>query len=203
MELTNKRGLRDLKFEYQCRAAAEGEDEGAMYVEGYALVFDSPTVLFEMNGVEYREQICKGALDDTQMSDVIFNYNHAGKVMARTRNNTLELSVDDHGLFVRARLDGTAEGRELYDEIQGKYIDKMSFRFTIAEESFDETNHQWNIRKIKRLYDVSAVDIPAYDDTQIEARRAEAEAHKRDLETRQRAAAAAALRERVLYKTKN
>lgn len=200
MDLTKKRGTAERRFDVQCRTAEE--NGGEMYVEGYALVFDSPTVLFESDGMEYREQICRGALDGAQMADVIFNYNHGGRVMARTRNDTLTLAIDEKGLFVRARLDGTEEGRRMFDEIRGGYIDKMSFRFTISEESYDRENRQWNVRKIKRLYDVSAVDIPAYDDTSIAARRAEAEECERNLEIQRGAAAAAALRERVLIKTK-
>ncbi len=190
MNVNRKKQMAQRRFDMQCRS----DSDGGMYAEGYAVVFDSPTVLFEMDGVEYREQICRGALDDADMSDVIFNYNHGGKVMARTRNNTLSLTVDDHGLLVRARLDGTEEGRRLYEEIRGGYIDRMSFRFTIKEESFDREAHQWNVRAVKRLYDVSAVDIPAYDDTSIEARRADAAADS--------VRNAASLRERVLVKTK-
>ena len=126
-------------FEVKTRAVeAEGQEgQKELYVEGYAVRFNSPTVLFEMGGVEYKEQIDRHAFDEAEMDDVIFNYNHGGKVMARTRNGTLELKVDDDGLFIRARLDGTEEGR--------------------------------------RLYDTSAVDIPAYDDTSIAARRAAVE----------------------------
>ena len=105
------------------------------------------------------------------MSEVIFNYNHGGKVLARTRNKTLVVDVREDGVYIRARLDGTEEGRKLYDEIKGGYIDRMSFQFTIREQSYDKENHMWTVRKVKRLYDVSAVDIPAYDDTSIEARK--------------------------------
>ena len=114
------------------------------------------------------------------MEDVIFNYNHGGKVLARTRNDTLWLTVDDTGVFVRARLDGTEEGRRLYEEIAGGYIDRMSFAFTVREEDYDESEHLWTIYKVKRLYDVSAVDIPAYDDTSIAARRAAVEDRQRE-----------------------
>lgn len=163
--------LLNRSFEFQTRAIEKEEGDSELWVEGYATQFDSPTVLFEMNGIEYKEQICKGAFDGCKMDDVIFNYNHTGKVMARTRNKTLQLTVDDKGLAIRARLDGTEEGRKLYEEIRGGYIDRMSFAFTISEESYDKDNHQWNVRKIKRLYDVSAVDFPAYDDTSISARK--------------------------------
>ena len=147
------------------------DSEGELWVEGYAAVFESPTVLFEMNGVEYREQICRGAFDNAKMDDVIFNYNHSGKVMARTRNKTLTLEIDEKGLKVGARLDGTEEGRALYEEIKGGYIDRMSFQFTILEESYNRDEHMWSVEAVKRLYDVSAVAIPAYDDTSIEARK--------------------------------
>lgn len=163
--------LLERRFEFQVRTLDTEQGTQELWVEGYASTFDSPTVLFEMEGKEYKEQICKGAFDNCKMDDVIFNYNHGGKVMARTRNKTLQLSIDDKGLFVRARLDGTEEGRRLYEEIQGGYIDRMSFAFTISEESYDKDNLQWNVRGIKRLYDVSAVDIPAYDDTSISARK--------------------------------
>lgn len=183
-KLTERKNLTERRFEFQVRSAAaeDGKNE-ELYVEGYASVFDSPTVLFEYDGKEYKEQICRGAFEGCQMSDVIFNYNHSGKVMARTRNKTLELNIDDTGLFVRARLDGTEEGRKLYEEIKGGYIDRMSFAFRIGEESFDQDELQWNVRKIKRLYDVSAVDMPAYDDTIISARKdsiLEAEAQEKE-----------------------
>ena len=169
-------------FQVQTRAVeAPGEDaiQQELYVEGYAVRFDSPTVLFEYSGTEYKEQIDRHAFDGALMEDVIFNYNHGGKVLARTRNDTLWLTVDDNGVFVRARLDGTEEGRRLYEEIAGGYIDRMSFAFTVREEGYDESEHLWTIYKVKRLYDVSAVDIPAYDDTSIAARRAAVEDSQR------------------------
>lgn len=124
----------------------------------------------EYDGKEFKEMIDRQALSNSNMSDVIFNYNHSGKVMARTRNQTLELRVDEKGLFVRARLDGTEEGRKLYEEIRGGYIDRMSFSFTVAGERYDRENRMRVIESIKRIYDVSAVDIPAYDTTSISAR---------------------------------
>jgi HK97 family phage prohead protease len=181
------------RFQVQCRTLpVEGTEREEQWVEGYATRFNSPTVLFEMDGVEYREQICAGAFDSAKMDDVIMNYNHGGKVVARTRNKTLQLQVDHDGLFIRARLDGTEEGRALYAEIAGGYIDRMSFQFTVREESYDAQNHQFNVRGIKRLYDVSAVDIPAYEDTYIEARKAEA--LEVDAQSRKHAADAALAR---------
>ena len=173
METTQARAKsREIQFQIQARqqASVEGQ-EPEMIVEGKAVSFNSPTVLFEIDGVEYSEQIDDRAFEDAKMDDVIFNYNHGGKVMARTRNNTLELEIRDDGLYIRANLSGTEEGRKLYEEIKGGYIDRMSFRFSIREEAYDSQNHMWTVRRVKRLYDVSAVDIPAYDDTSIEARK--------------------------------
>ena len=165
-------------FPIQTRGA-EDADGAARYVEGYAARFNSPTVLFELDGTAYWEVIAPGAFDGADMEDVIFNYNHTGNVIARTRNGTLELTTDEEGLRMRARVDGTAAGRQLYEEISGGYVDRMSFAFTIQEESYDSVEHLWTIQKVTRLYDVSAVDIPAYDDTSIAARRAAVEDSQR------------------------
>jgi len=181
--------------EFQIRQAEQGTD--GLFVEGYALTFDQPTVLAEIDGVQYKEMIDARALLNAEMSDVIFNYNHSGKVMARTRNKTLELQVDERGLFVRAKLDGTEEGRKLYEEIRGGYIDRMSFSFTVADQKYDKENRMRVITGIRRLFDVSAVDIPAYDTTSISARSYfEAEA-----ETERKALDSATARKKLLLRT--
>lgn len=171
--------LMERQFEIQARALEIDAPSDEKWVEGYAARFDSPTVLFELDGVEYKEQISRSAFESAKMDDCYLNYNHQGKVMARTRNKTLQVNVDDQGLYIRARLDGTEEGRKLYEEIRGGYIDKMSFAFSIAEESFDRDERMWTVQRIKRLYDVSAVALPAYSDTSISARMADAEADAR------------------------
>ena len=177
----DRANLIERKFEFETRALPiDGEEHQELWVEGYAARFNSPTILFEMDGIEYKEQIASDAFSECKMEDVIFNYNHGGRVMARTRNKTLQLAVDESGLYVRARLDGTEEGRSLYNDIQSGYIDRMSFRFSIGQEAYDNQNRMWTVLRAKRLYDVSAVDIPAYDDTSIEARKAAAEADARE-----------------------
>jgi HK97 family phage prohead protease len=114
-------------------------DEGSKEyrVRGTAIVFNSPTVLWECDGVEYKEIIDRHAFDECDMSDVIFNYNHGGKVIARLRNKTLALNIDERGVNIDADLGGTTAGRELYEEIDGGYVDKMSFSFTVREASYD------------------------------------------------------------------
>jgi HK97 family phage prohead protease len=170
------RAFRSFDIEYR---KVDDKEKKEMIVEGYALRFNSPTVIFEMDGIEYKEVIDPSALDGAIMDDVIFNYDHMGKVMARTRNNTLKLNRDSQGLYIEARLEGTSAGRELYEEIDGGYVDKMSFQFRIEEESYNKDTRTWTIKKIKKLYDVSAVSIPAYDTTSISARNRQEDMQKR------------------------
>lgn len=144
--------------------------DGEMTVEGYAAVFESPTVLYSDGDIDYREVVDRRAFAGAQMADVVMNYNHQGKPVARTKNGTLTLDADEHGLRIRADLSGTEEGRRLYEEIKGGYIDKMSFAFTVSEDSYDRDTHTRRILGIERLFDVAAVDLPAYDATSISAR---------------------------------
>jgi hypothetical protein len=139
-------------------------------VEGYAATFDQEAVMYERDGLQFKEVVSKRAFDNTKMSDVVMNYNHQGKPVARTKNDTLKLSIDEVGLKVTADLSGTEEGRKLYEEIKGGYIDKMSFAFVVSDSKYEKDTRTRRITDIKRLYDVAAVDMPAYDSTSIEAR---------------------------------
>lgn len=195
--MTTTPSRKDREFRRFATFELRSESDQEKRVEGYAATFDEPTVLFEYDGVQYKEVIARGAFDGADMSDVIFNYNHAGRVYARTRNKTLDLNIDQKGLAINARLDGTQEGRNLYEEIDGGYIDRMSFAFTVAEDSYDRDTHTRKILRIKKVYDVSAVDIPAYDTTSISARSYfEAEAEKE-----RKAAEAAELRKKLILQT--
>lgn len=154
-------------------------------VEGYAAVFDSETVMYEYDGIQYKEVVDRDAFNGTLMQDVVMNYNHGGKPVARTKNGTLQLTIDDVGLHVSADLGGTQEARNLYEEIKAGYIDKMSFAFTVNADEYNRETHTRRITGIKRLYDVAAVDIPAYDTTSIQARSFfEVEAEKERVEAR-------------------
>lgn len=156
----------------------EKRDEETKSVEGYATVFSTPYELWSMDGYTVREQIDPAAFEDCDMSDVIMQYNHEGRVFARQSNGTLHLITDDVGLKVRADLAGTELGRQLYEEIAGGYTTKMSFGFQVAEDKREITENQENntvdvlrtITRIKKLFDVSAVSIPANDATSISAR---------------------------------
>ena len=154
------------------------EDEKDMVVEGYATVFNTPYELFSWDDYIVSEQVDASAFDEADMDDVIMQYDHEGRVFARVTNKTLELIVDKKGLKIRAHLGGTELGRQLYDEIRQGYITKMSFGFTVAEDKREITEDRENhitkvlrtITRIKKLYDVSAVSIPANDATDISAR---------------------------------
>lgn len=151
----------------------EVEDNQDYIVTGYATTFDQPYVLYHYDENKIvEEQVDRNAFDNTDRSDTIMQYDHEGRVFARVSNDTLKLSVDDHGLFIEAYLGGTEIGRNLYEEIKGGYTDKMSFGFTVTDDEFTETDKGYlrTIKSIGKLYDVSAVSLPANDYTEISAR---------------------------------
>lgn len=156
---------------------ARAEDDNKI-VEGYATVFDTPYELFSMDGYTVLEQVDARAFDECDMTDVIMQYNHEGRVFARISNNTLEVKPDEVGLSVRADLGGTELGSQVYEEIAGGYTDKMSFGFRVTEDVREITENNETgeitvlrkITKIGKLYDVSAVSLPANDATSISAR---------------------------------
>ena len=161
----------------QFRSMRMGAVEGGDFrVEGYATTFNEPYLLYKVDDVEVWEQVSKRAFEGTDMSDVIMQYDHEGRVFARLSNNTLELTVDDKGLLINAYLGGTAQGRGLYEDIEGGYITKMSFGFTVDDDEIEEVSSDEGVKitrtitKIGKLYDVSAVSIPANDATEISAR---------------------------------
>lgn len=157
------------------------------YVEGYATTFDQPYLLFEFGGQKYYERISKDALVGADMSDVIMQYNHSGKVLARQSNQTLGLEIDTHGLFVCADLSKSRAAKELHEEINSGLVTKMSWGFTIKEESFNKETLTWTILRIGKVYDVSAVSIPANDNTEISVRSRLDEIKAMQSITRQRA----------------
>ena len=163
--------FRDFKgFEIREKETEDGQPN-QLVIEGVACGFDTETVLFEYDGVEYKEKVDKGAFSSADMSDVIFNYNHGGRVFARTRNDSLHLEVKEVGLHIVATLNPDDEGhQQLYRDIKNGLIDKMSYAYTVSESAYDIDTHTRTVLKIKKLYDVSAVDIPAYDCTSISAR---------------------------------
>ena len=171
-KLNGGREYRAMRMEL--REAGEGE----MIVEGYATTFNQPYTLYEGRYYKVIEQIDPHAFDECDMSDVIMQYDHTGRVFARNKNGTLQLAADTKGLKITANLGGTEAGKQLYEEIKGGYTDKMSFGFVVAEDKREYTTDYASdletctrtITKISKLYDVSAVSLPANDMTSISAR---------------------------------
>lgn len=174
-KISQGRQYRNIK---EIRVAEKTEGEEKSYkVRGYATTYNEPYTLYADEDIEIREQVAPGAFESADMDDVIFQYNHEGRVFARTRNNTLTLESDDHGLLIDADLGGTEIGRQLYEEIDGGYTDRMSFGFTVDGDEVEESREKGKrtvylrtITRIGKLYDVSAVSIPANDGTEISAR---------------------------------
>lgn len=154
---------------FELREKQEADD--SMILEGRAVVFNSPEVMFtDEDGIEYKEQVDRDAFKDAQMSDVILNMNHEGQALARTRNNTLQLELSEDGLEVTADMSKSRASRDAYEAVQNGLLDRMSFAFTVAEDEYDAKTHTRTIRKIDRLFDVSLVNFPAYEATSVSAR---------------------------------
>lgn len=154
------------KLDIQFRA--EDNEEGKMEIKGYAAVYDSPETYW------YTEQIAKGAFDEADMSDVVLRYNHNDNfmVLARTRNKSLDLSVDEKGLFMDARLqEDVSSHRDIFNAIKSGLIDKQSFAFTVDEDTYDYDTDTRTITKIGKVFDVSVVDQPFYNATDVSAAR--------------------------------
>lgn len=169
--------FRDFRLsKFEKRQNEDGAEE--LILEGVPAVFETDTVIYKGRYYEDREKIASEAFTGCDMTDVIFNYNHCGRVYARTRNKSLEVWVENDGLHMRATLNANDTGhQELYRDIQSGLIDRMSFAFHVAESKWeytevgdDYTIYTRTVSKIDKLYDVSAVDIPAYDTTSISAR---------------------------------
>lgn len=184
MPVKKEREYRALTAPLSAVAAAKRIDT-EYYVEGYATTFDKPYLLYEFeDGTKYYERVDAHALDGADMSDVIMQYDHEGRVFARQSNKTLILVPDHKGLLVAADLGKTDLARGLYQDIDAGMITKMSWAFTVLEDSYDRATHTRTILKIKKVYDVSAVSIPANGDTEISARnfaRRSYEAEKQEL----------------------
>ena len=163
--------------EYRSMTMAAGDEE--YKVKGYATTFDDPYTLYEDKDLVLKEIIDRSALDEADMSDIIMQYDHEGRVFARTSNNTLTVTPDAHGLAMEADLGGTSLGRGLFEEIKGGYTTKMSWGFSVNRDKDEWTSEQLpdgrtlevrRIKSVRKIYDLSAVSLPANDATTISAR---------------------------------
>ena len=177
MAVKKDREYRDMTIEVRTAEDGEVEQEERKIVTGYASTFNEPYTLFENDDWRFNEVVDARAFDNTDMSDVIMQYDHEGRVFARMSNNTLTVIPDEKGLLIEADLGGTELGRQLFEEIKGGYTNKMSFGFTVdGEETRDMEDVDGKaltvrtITSVRKLYDVSAVSLPANDATSISVR---------------------------------
>ena len=168
-----------MKSDREYRAFQVNAQDDEKRVTGYATTFDEPYTLYSDGDYEVREVIDPSAFDNCDMSDVIMQYNHEGRVFARLSNGTLKLNIDkSKGLEIDADLDGTELGRQVYEEIKGGYTNRMSMGFKVdksadvwtRQETEGKTIEERRVMSVVKLYDVSAVSIPANPGTSIEAR---------------------------------
>ena len=189
--------LADVRFE---------ENEGKMILEGYAIVFEQETLIGdEERG--FKEVISRTALTDTFMKDVPLKYNHMDSflILARTKNKSLVLSVDNIGLKVHAELIDTHSNEDVYKMVRSGLLDKMSFAFTVKKQSWDRSGSipVRRIESIDRLYDVSVVDLPAYEGTSIYSRSLDlVETELRALEEADRDEKAKIIKQKINIKSK-
>ena len=176
MAIKSDREYRDMTMEIRTAENEETPEEEKI-VRGYASTFNEPYTLYENDDWRFNEVVDAKAFDGTDMSDVIMQYDHEGRVFARMSNNTLTVMPDEKGLLIEANLGGTELGRQLYEEIRGGYTTKMSFGFTVDGEEITDTKDVdgkaltvRTITHIGKLYDVSAVSLPANDATSISVR---------------------------------
>lgn len=140
------------------------------YVEGYAARYEPYVLYYDMDNQPIYERFEPGCFDACDMSDIIMQYDHAGKVMARNSNGSLVVEANENGLFFAADLGRTEAARGLYDEIKAGMVTKMSWRFRVGDYYYDAENRTIVHRSIAKIYDVAPVSIPANDNTEINAR---------------------------------
>lgn len=151
----------------------QNTEESRQTIEGYATIFDTATCLYSSNGVGYYETVDSGAFDGADLSNVVLRYNHSDNfsILARISNNTLRLNVNERGLHIEADIAETSQGKDIYELIRRKDINKMSYGYIVDKdyiEKVSETKYIRHISKIKKVVDVSVVDLPAYDATDVE-----------------------------------
>jgi len=173
MPILQDRQYRALNFTTPTSAEKKNKYDSECYVEGYATSYE-PYVLYEDGESAVYEEFLPGCFRGCDMSDVIFQFDHAGKVYARMSNNTLTVEPDSTGLFVCADLSKTSASRSMYEDIESGLVTKMSWGFLPDFETLEivERGNAITIRhhNIKKMFDVSAVSIPANNNTEIQAR---------------------------------
>ncbi|PTI10753.1 HK97 family phage prohead protease [Staphylococcus xylosus] len=166
--MVNKTKLNN-SLELRSTETIKAVDNEKMIVEGYALRFN--TLSNDLGG--FVETISPQALKDTDLSDVRCLIDHdSSKVLGRTTSKTLDLKVDDEGLYFRCQLPDTSYSRDLYENIRVGNINQCSFGFILDDdgdtiEKRDDGLFKRTLNKIRSLFDVSVVTYPAYNDTDV------------------------------------
>lgn len=161
MPIRNDREYRSFNIE------TRADDENKYIVEGYASTFEQYPLFEDFDGTVFNERIDRHAFDDADMTDVVFLLDHSGRVYARTKNNTVSLSIDDHGLLTRTDLSRTESARQVAEDIRAGNYSQMSFAFTVAEDHFERESNTRVIDRVKKVFDISAVAFPANPGTDI------------------------------------
>ena len=163
-------------LELRVAERAEGEEKNYI-VEGYATTFGDTYELYRDGDYIVKETVDRNAFANTDMSDVVFQINHEGRVYARTRNGSIQLDMDEHGLHHRTDLGLTSSSRSVYEDVDAGLYDRMSFAFTVTKDSYTEEEQAdgsviltRTILEVGKLYDISVVDFPANPNTAISAR---------------------------------
>lgn len=174
MPIKNDREYRAILTPFNT-AATQKRFDSDYYVEGFATTFDKPYLLYDYDGTKYYETIDRHALDGADLSDIIMQYDHNGKVFARNKMGankqpTLIAEPQDAGFFMAADLSLTEASKRMYEEITTGLIYQMSWAFTVTKDDYNRDTHTRTILEVKKVYDVSAVSIPANADTEISAR---------------------------------
>lgn len=161
MPIRNDREYRSFNIE------TRADEENNYIVEGYASTFEQYPLFEDFDGTVFNERIDRHAFDDADMTDVVFLLDHTGRVYARTKNNTVSLSIDDHGLLTRTDLSRTESARQVAEDIRVGNYSQMSFAFTVAEDHFERESNTRVIDRVKKVFDISAVAFPANPGTDI------------------------------------
>ena len=173
MPMMNDRQYRSLILAAPTQEEKKNKFDSDCYVEGYAAKYE-PYLLYKSGSYEVWEEFVPGCFNGCDMSDVIFQFDHAGRVYARQSNNTMTVEADKIGLFVCADLSKTSGSRGMYEDIKTELVTKMSWGFKTDRKTLEiiEQGDRITFRHhhIEKIYDVSAVSIPANNNTEIQAR---------------------------------
>ena len=150
------------------------EENNKLILEGYPIVFEQETLIgSETRG--FYEVIDKNAIDESALKDCCLKYNHENSslILARVRNKSLQLTIDEHGVKMRAELQSDVTNhRDVYNLVKSHLLDKMSFAFVIQDYKLDRSGNlpKKRITKINYIPEISLVDTPAYEGTEVHAR---------------------------------